>query len=206
MAAAVIPTNPSCQGPSPDGKALLPALSTGIQVAALTQSWSRQAALSSLPNRDTGTHCLCNTPAVDFRPGRLLRTWNSQNALQHAGWQNLGRVLPWQREFFQCQGDRTSEYSCTSFCSFLCSLLLWQCLSHVLPAGAARKELNLRSRKYQKSCTYQVPRSVPAGRRQNSRLKLLSLNFSCSWLHTRVISCPMWGFTRFSVHLATILS
>lgn len=139
MAAAVIPTNPSCQGPFPDGKALLPALSTGIQVAALTQSWSRQAALSSLPDRDTGTHCLCNTPAVDFRPGRLLRTWNSQNTLQHAGWQNLGRVLPWQREFFQCQGDRTSEYSCTSFCSFLCSLLLWQCLSHVLPAGAARK-------------------------------------------------------------------
>lgn len=37
----------------PAGKAALPPLSTRIQVAALIQSWSRQAALSSLPNRNT---------------------------------------------------------------------------------------------------------------------------------------------------------
>lgn len=204
VAAAVIATNPRCQGPFPAGRAALPPLSTRIQVAALIQSWSRQAALSSLPSSNT---MFMQHSSNRFQPREVSQPLEFSEHFARFGlaesWQGF---LPWQTEFFQCQGDHTSGYSCRGFCSFLCFLLLWRCLSHVLPAGAAREELNGRSRKHQKSWTYQVPRSVPAGRRQHSRLKLLSLNFSCSWLHTKVISCPMWGFTRFSVHLATILS
>lgn len=59
--------------------------------------------------------------------------------------------LPWQREFFQCQEDHTSEYSCRGFYSFLYFSWLWQCPSHVLPTGAGKeKELNIRNRKSQK--------------------------------------------------------
>lgn len=84
VAAAVIPTNPSCQGPFPDGKAPLPPLSIRAQVAALSQS--SEAARLPFPPSPTGIRCLCNTPAIDFSPGRLLRPWNFQNM-------QVGRIL-----------------------------------------------------------------------------------------------------------------
>lgn len=137
-----IPQIPVAKGPFPDGKA--PG-STRIQVAALIQSWSRQAALSSLPNRNK-MFMQHSSNRSEPREASQALEFSEHFATCRFG-RNLGRVLlllffflPWQKEFFQCQGDHTSEYSCTGFCSFSCFSLLWQCPSPVLPAGAARKE------------------------------------------------------------------
>lgn len=160
------------------------------------QSWSRLDATSSLP-RDTRTQSSRNTTQqVSDQSGCSAPQIYRAPAMCRLA--EPRQVLPWQRVSFQCREDRTWEYSCIGFYSFLYFVSLWQCLSHAPLTAAARKGLKLWNRKYQRLVSISfTDRYQQEG--SSYTLKLLSLNFGCLSLQTRVISPSMSGFTQFKV-------
>lgn len=148
-----IPQIPVAKGPFPDGKA--PG-STRIQVAALIQSWSRQAALSSLPNRNK-MFMQHSSNRSEPREASQALEFSEHFATCRFG-RNLGRVLLLlfffylgKKSFSSARGTIHQNIPVQAFVLFRVSRCYGNVPHPCFQLGLQeKKELNVRSRKYQK--------------------------------------------------------